>query len=64
MSTSSSTPDNTAHTTTVSNSANSWRMWRALRGSKIETNTCVSGMMFFVFMGVPKRQKTTQFMPV
>lgn len=31
------------------------RVWQALRGSEIETNTCVRGMTFPAFMGRPKR---------
>lgn len=64
MSVKSSAPHSTAHTATASNSARSWRTWRALRGSEIDTNTRISGVTAPAFMGTPKRQKTTQFMPL
>lgn len=57
-------PHSTAHTATASNSARSCRTWRALRGSEIDTNTRISGVTAPAFMGTPKRQKTTQFMPL
>lgn len=33
---------------------------RLLRGSEIETNTCISGMTIPIFMGDRKSQETTQ----